>query len=303
MTHRAAIVTLAIGRNYLQEWQHYCESNWGQYASKHGYDLICIDRPLDTTPRGSDRSPTWQKCLILSQDFSTRYERIIWLDADILINSHLAPDILDGVAPEKVGAVAAYSTPSRDLFLHALLRMYEYWESRGVSVVREPTPEDAYRRYGPPLTTHDEVVQAGVLVLSPRHHRDLLERVYYGYEPKTGPEWSDSDAWGEMKPLSHELLKAQLVHWIDHRFNQGWIPYRVTHYPFLEIANSEGPLGRRLRNRAAKLLGLPTEWSLRRACATAAFLNSYFLHFAGDRSEMGLVDLNASSWKDCQLSW
>jgi hypothetical protein len=302
MTNSSAIVTLAIGQEFIREWKQHCESNWQSYASRHGYDLICIDRPLDISQRASERSPTWQKCLVLSQDFSRRYERIVWVDADILINSHLAPDIVQGIPPDKVGAVPAYSTPTRDLFLQALMRIYEYSESRGISIVREPTPHEYYERYGDPITIHDEVVQAGVLVLSPHHHRELLEEVYHAYEPKTEPEWTYSDAWGEMRPLSHELLKAQLIHWVDHRFNQGWIPYKITHYPFLLPLEEQRSRARKLWERVAMLLGMPTEIGLRRACATAAFLNSFFLHFAGGRSEMNLVDLNARSWTECRLS-
>jgi hypothetical protein len=301
MRHSKAIVTITIGSKYLETWKILCEANWQQYAEMHGYDLICIDRPLDTSDRAKGRSPAWQKCLILSQDFSREYERIVWIDSDILINTDCAPSIIAGVPDHKVGAVAAYSTPTRQLFLQALDRCYRYYESRDVRVVRQCTPEEYYKSYGFPASPYDEVVQSGVLVLSPKYHRDVLERTYIHYESKNGPEWAGSDAWSEMPPLSYELLTAKLVHWIDHRFNQGWIPYQLMHYPFLATAGPTRSFARAVRQRAAKLFGFPTELELRRACVTAAFLSNFALHFAGDKSDMPLVDVDARSWTDCTL--
>ena len=63
-----AIVTLAIGDRYLQHWRSTCEANWNAYGAQHGFDVICLDQPLDDSARARNRSPAWQKCLILGQD-------------------------------------------------------------------------------------------------------------------------------------------------------------------------------------------------------------------------------------------
>src|ERR1035437_3334002 len=73
MNRTKAIVTLAIGDRYLRHWKHTCEANWRAYAARHDFDVICIDKPLDDSERARKRSPAWQKCLVLSQEFSQRY--------------------------------------------------------------------------------------------------------------------------------------------------------------------------------------------------------------------------------------
>lgn len=82
MKHSKAIVTLAIGNNFLERWKSLCQLNWQQYADKHGYALVCIDTPLDNSERAQQRSPSWQKCLILSQEFAQQYERVVWIDSE-----------------------------------------------------------------------------------------------------------------------------------------------------------------------------------------------------------------------------
>jgi hypothetical protein len=107
MGYAKAIVTIALGEKYLTTWRRVCEANWYAYAQKHGYDIVCIDAPLDPSARARQRSPSWQKCLILGQDAIRKYERVVWVDADILINVGAAPSIVEGVPVDKVGAVVA----------------------------------------------------------------------------------------------------------------------------------------------------------------------------------------------------
>jgi hypothetical protein len=52
------------------------------------------------------------------------------------------------------------------------------------------------------------------MVLSPRHHRELLEHVYHNYEDRGGEPWNY-----EMRPLSFEIQKQGLLHVLDSRFN------------------------------------------------------------------------------------
>ena len=224
MSHSKAIVTIAIGAQYYGIWKRACEANWQDYASKHGYDVICIDAPLDASERAQKRSPAWQKCLILGQAFSAGYERIVWIDSDILINSASAPCIAADVPLEKVGAVEAMSQPTRALSMQALDRLYDLW---GTTSIRNVEPKEYYTNWGLPAG-FNEVVQTGVMVLSPRHHRELLENTYFAYEEKGGREWHM-----EMRPLSYELMKAGVVHWVDPRFNLNWSEQQSLYYPFL----------------------------------------------------------------------
>jgi hypothetical protein len=260
MSERRAIVTLAIGESFRRRWREICEPNWRGYAERHGYDLICVDEPLDMSERACLRSPAWQKCLILSQPFSARYDRMVWLDSDILIAPG-APDVCAGVPVEKVGAVDEFGIPSPAL--HRLIRrkQYAHWRRLGVPFIDNPNPRSYYSVYG--LSRgFDHVVQTGVMVLSPKHHRDMLERTYRGYEDK-GPGWNY-----EMRPLSYEMLSANCVHWIDPRFNFLFGIYQSLHYPFLD--ESDDP-------------------ARRAECLSHARRSVHFLHFAGSTQHMGLA--------------
>jgi hypothetical protein len=287
MPRSKAIVTLAIGKEYGEQWNRLCRANWQSYADRHGYDVVCLEAPLDTSERARRRSPAWQKCLILGAEPMLRYERVVWIDSDILINAR-APCVCAAVPVEKVGAVDQWATPTPELYAQGMERLFEYW---GSGAVANHTARDYYARWGLP-PAFDQVAQTGVLVLSPRHHRPLLEGVYFEYEEKGGGEWNY-----EMRPLSYELLKADLVHWIDPRFNWPWIILKALHYPFLLRRPRRDGLLERLRRRLAVPGDTARSHDARR-CATAAFLNGFFLHFAGSRQDIGFADSTATGWRE-----
>ncbi|HUI06223.1 MAG TPA: hypothetical protein VL486_04390 [Verrucomicrobiae bacterium] len=289
MNGTKALVTLAIGDYYLQHWKRVCERNWRTYADRYGYDLICLDRLLDNSQRAKNRSPAWQKCLVLSQPFAERYERIVWVDSDVLINNLDAPSIVEGVPPEKVGAVETLAKDRWQTGDQLLDRVYEFYGSS----LTNYSNRQYYTNYGLP-DGFDRVVQTGVLVLSPKHHREMLEKVYYSYEEKGGREWHM-----EMRPLSYELLKADAVCWLDYRFNFMWPSMQFMCYPFLLRPRLGLGYGARIKRKLGMMMGFPGLDQLRAACLTAVFHNSFFMHFGGDcMVDMLLVNQDASSWFD-----
>lgn len=281
MSNSTALVTLAIGENYLNQWEKLCRKNWEQYANKYGYDIICIDTPLDNSERAQKRSPAWQKCLVLSQNFSKKYERIVWIDSDILINTSNAPCIVKDVPVEKVGAVNAWQFSTPEGITESMRRIIEVMKSDGAPITFGLTPQAYYAGYG--LSPEfDKIVQSGVMVFS-HQHREILEKIYYSYEDKGRPEWDF-----EMRPVSYELIKAGCVYWIDHRFNVVWFTYKHLYYPFLIKVSQEKSL--------EKIFP-----SLEKLCLSSAYANSFFFHLAGGppvKDEMALVDTEATSWRD-----
>src|SRR5215469_15572908 len=121
---KAAIVTLAIGDAYLNRWRAYCKPGWSRYAERHNFELIVIDRPLDQTPRAAARSPAWQKCLVLRPDIAGSFDRIVWIDSDVLINDRRAfSSIAEGVPLGKLGATDASVFPSREARRQVLMAL------------------------------------------------------------------------------------------------------------------------------------------------------------------------------------
>ena len=262
---RKAIVTLAIGAAYDERFERFCRPNWAAYAERHGFDLIVIKDPLDVSERAQTRSPAWQKCLILGAPGMADYERIVWIDSDIILNP-AAPSILDGVPPERIGVTDEHSYPSADV-RQAILG--------GIIAAAPQTAEVGGKAYwqgwrdagawhaamGLP-GGQGHIVQTGVMVMSPKHHREMLEHVYYGYEDR---------GWNyEMRFLSHEVLARGLQHWIDPRFNAlVWWLYLQANMGNARVL-SQGEVQR---------------------FVTDAYARNYFLHFAGAANLMPLVDV------------
>jgi hypothetical protein len=263
--NRNALVTLAIGADYAGRFENFCRKNWAQYAERHGFDIVVLKEPLDNTPRAQSRSPAWQKCLILGAPEVARYERAVWVDCDILINP-AAPSILDGVPPERIGVTDEHRFPSTDL-RQAILRdiiavapeegelnknFWRAWQDAGIW----------HSFWGLP-GGQSHIVQTGVMVLSPAHHRALLEHVYASYEDPGGKSFNY-----EMRPLSHEIQRNNLQHWIDPRFNA------LVWWLFL------------LESRARKEMPTQSEMA---ELVMQWYRRSYFLHFAGSMHLMPLL--------------
>jgi hypothetical protein len=266
---RTAIVTLLLGRPYWLAWHELCEPGWRAYADRHDYDIVAIDRPLDTTPRAMARSPAWQKCLVLQPSIAAKYDRIVWLDADIVVNPN-APPIVDGVPVEKIGAIDESVFPTTEenrAFWHRLMAAYRDMP-KVVEICRSAlNPADWHGFWGLPRRSA-HIVQTGVLVLSSPHHRELLEHVYYGYENKNGPALNY-----EMRPLSFEIQERGLQHWIDPRFN-------ALFNFLLSAANAE----RRI-SAQEELFNL----------IQRTYYANYFLHFAGHQEMLTAAQMALAS--------
>ena len=252
----AAIVTLAVGEKHLAYWRRYCQPSVEAYARKQGYDLIVITEPLDRSDAAAGRSASWQKCLILGQEFAAKYRQVVLLDSDIAINVESAPRITEQAPVVMIGGVISGSHIHPDLRLVLLHRMtgqplsYE----RGQVQWREYQGE-YYKQFG--LSPMDMgIVQAGVLVASPRYHRELFERVYQASWP------AEQARTYEQVPLSHAILSSGMFRQIDTRFNSVFFETLLVHYPYLLLENLE------IRDVVA------------RCAVQAEFANNFFLHFA-----------------------
>jgi len=259
---KKAIVTLAIGSTYSDRFEQLCRRNWTGYADRHGFDLFVIQEPLDRSERARRRSPAWQKCLVLGAPELAGYERVIWIDSDIFLNP-AAPSILEGVPMDSVGVTDEHRFPTfavRQTILRAIIanaptegefnaRYWQGWLDPGSWHAAWKLPSG-----------YAHIVQTGVMVLSPKHHREVLEHVYHAYE--------DRGLNYEMRPLSHEIQSHGLQHWIDPRFNA------LVWWMFLE------------RNMGATQITTQDEMH---HFLFEAYRRSYFLHFAGAANLMPLL--------------
>jgi hypothetical protein len=229
---KTAIVTIAIGATYIARWQTHCKPGWVCYAQRHGFDV------------------------------AGGYDRIIWIDSDILINDR-APSIADGVPLEKIGATDMHLFPSPQVFqkMFTLLMQQAQTVNPGLAKTWASylDPADWHAAWGLPRGGRS-IVQTGVLLLTPKHHRELLEHVYYAYEDRGGEPMNY-----ENRPLSFEIQARGLLHVLDNRFNA------LLMFLIMQV-----------QMQLERALTAPE-------CAhlvKSAFAQSYFLHLAGLKDSM-----------------
>jgi hypothetical protein len=225
---RKAIVTLAVGKKFEILFNRVARSSWEMYCKKFSYDLIVATKLFDTSPRARSRSPAWQKLLILSQEFSSRYDTIIWLDADIIINTDRAEDIVHDAPVEKICGVDAYSIPSKYINTLALERQYSFYDAKNINYINNLSPSQYYVNRGITCGDVSSVLQTGVFSCSSIHHKEIFEYIYHTYEDTHGADYNY-----EMPAMSYELVKNNLVFWIQPEFNVPAANYISAFYPFI----------------------------------------------------------------------
>jgi len=139
---KTAVCTLVIGERYERLFRKYVVESWRTYCEGHNYDLVIFQKLLADLP---GKSPSWQKLFILDQPELQRFEKVIWLDADIIIRNDSPP--------------------------------LEVPDSRLGYVSEVPPDGDVagwFRKFSLPEGT--DIVQGGVLCLE-HGHRHLLESV------------------------------------------------------------------------------------------------------------------------------
>ncbi|TAN73346.1 MAG: hypothetical protein EPN20_03310 [Magnetospirillum sp.] len=265
---KKALVTLVIGDEYRTNWQNRFAPTWVPYARRHGYEIIPIEEYIDEGDLAWTRSPHWQKCLILELPGMDRFDRVVWVDADILINHRLAPDIVAQTPEGRIGAVSHNSRYRRwpSVTGASEHRFFDYLtQAMGMKETRHRgDPALRYQDAGLPEGPTD-ILNTGVLVLDPRADRDLLRQVYL-----TGRE--NAHSIFENLPLSHALLESGRVALIDEGFNVIY-PYEIcAHYPwvlFAEVTDADF-----------------------RLVVNAIWASSYFLHFTSGsmRAHADLVE-------------
>lgn len=279
------LVTLTLGETYKERFEKFSRASWVSYCQRHSIQLIVLDKPLDESPRAQKRSPAWQKLLILSQDWSASFDQIAWVDSDIIINSQLAPDLFSFVSPEEIGAVEAFVFPTANMFVAGLLERYETWEGQGRNFMRNTT---AHQYYSNRKIRSEEsgngglpVVQTGVVVSSPKHHRSLFESIYYNYEEHFGPEGNY-----EMPAMSFEISRSGYWKPLPQEFN-------IVVQDFLQflIPNKNEGEG---KDRRIILFSIS---KLFHKILISSYLQrilqmSFFLHFAGSAHLMRKLRLN-----------
>src|SRR3546814_12862680 len=95
MAVRKALTTMVIGSDYKSMWEGLYRRSVEAYAERHDYELVIIDAAIDPRPKAGERTPHWQKCLILEHPRLRDREHVAWIDADIFANYRSGPCVVE----------------------------------------------------------------------------------------------------------------------------------------------------------------------------------------------------------------
>jgi hypothetical protein len=278
MSQRKAIFTILFGADYIKRWQLCAEAGWRAYAARHGYDLVLVDGPIKRAADLPARPIHWQKLFIPQHPAAARYERIVFLDADIMINYHRAPCIVAATPPDKVGVVR-FDRYIDDPMTYYLAFIRRYKIARYASRCREMAgPHKPLCLTGPDYATaYAEftarrdlpLLNTGVIVMHPAAHAAAFEQIYLDSfrELRDGA----ADRVFEQNYVAWKLIDAGLAHYLDERFNTIAYLEQALHYPFLDLVDNP---------------------PLQRLCYSTMLANCWFLHFAANAHLMPLAVIN-----------
>ena len=201
------LLTIAIGEKYLEEYNNLFYESQKKYALKNGYDFKVITEFLDKTIQDKS-SISFNKILVCNQEWSDKYDFIIFIDADILININ-SPPIHNYVDyGDFIGIIDEYSQPSKERRIKIQKKMG--WENSAT---------DYYKLCGLNIETN-MVFNSGVLVLQPKKHKDFLQNIYNKYVIQSISHYRRFHF--EQSCIGYEIQKANLFKVIDNKFNSIW---------------------------------------------------------------------------------
>jgi hypothetical protein len=209
---RAAIATLAIGADYQGAYARIFRPSVERYAARHGYDLLLFDRYLGPPAFHEPLFAYLMKLLLPAEEAVQGYERLLVLDADILVHADTPPfHLLE--TDDGIGAVDEWSQPSREERL-------AFQQARGWDV----RLRDYYARAG--LTLDSEIMlNSGVYVCCPARHgrffRDVAGRRFAGRR-----DCAEDFHHYEQAVFNYELQKAGLVRLLPAAWNRVWMLHR-----------------------------------------------------------------------------
>jgi hypothetical protein len=207
LTMKVLLTTIAIGENYLKEYETNFKESQENYAKKCGYDFKVITDYLDTQLR-MKQTISFNKILVCSQEWSKNYDMIIFVDADILININSPPlhNYID--YGNLIGIVDEYSQPTTKRRINIQKRMG--WESSGT---------DYYKLCNLDIQT-ELVMNTGVLVLQPKLHDVFLKNIYDKYVIMSVGHYRGYIF--EQTCIGYELQKEQKYKILPNEFNAVW---------------------------------------------------------------------------------
>jgi hypothetical protein len=280
-----AIVTFVVGENYTDIF-NIVKSSWQNYANKCEADLIVMDDYIDYNSLNG-RSPIWQKLLLINSPHLKKYKKVCYLDSDIYINSK-SPSVFEVNVFNKVGVVRHESL----FYPQSHVIQYERWiklmdvtkKDQFIADRIRNVFKNYYANYDLRLHTNLKF-NAGVLLLDPNLHGELFNKIYNKYA---------KDAFDQdQTAVNYELIKNNLYHEIDLRYNAQLGGILSHSYPFLHFMDDKG----------IDYLNNSTYCNLAMMCLANIIEINYFIHFAGLRWPLLILEQLPDDYFDNEIDY
>jgi hypothetical protein len=206
---KVAFVVIAIGDKYLEHYNSIFRPSHEAYTKKCGYDFKVITDYLDKS-LCNKKVISFNKVLVCSQEWSSTYDYIIVVDADILINPKSPPLHSAYVYGDKIGIVDEFSQPT-------LAKRIEIQKRNKF----EESATEYYKLYTHNNIITDSVLNTGLMVLQPSKHKNLLEYIYNKYS-KLAIYNLDEHYHFEQGSVGYEIQLADAHIIIDNKWNAIW---------------------------------------------------------------------------------
>lgn len=223
----AAIAIVAIGDIFRRAHERIFRPSVARYAARHGYDLLMVRDHLGAAEFHGRDCISFTKLMVPFQDSVQRYDRLLVLDADILVHAQAPPfhllDLGDGI-----GVVDEWSqpTPAARLALQHGGR-------------RETSPRDYYGLAGFPIET-GLVINSGMFVCAPARHADFFRGVVARRLP--GQPGHPRGFHFEQAAFGYELQMACLARLLPAAWNRVWPLHRPS--PIAGVGAADGAASR-----------------------------------------------------------
>jgi hypothetical protein len=209
---KVAVVTIAIGDKYIEEYNRIFRSNTEKYCAKYGYDFFLLKEYLLPETYQRFEFINIQKWMIPFQERFQSYDRVVVVDADILITPHCPP--IESVDLEgKIGIIDEYTQPTPEI--RFLIQKHMKWEAN---------PKEYFDYHiGIPFETKS-VFNGGFYICIPKEHGPFFKEIFDRRVDGTLTCRSHPFHY-EQAYLSYELFHAQNFKVLDNKWNTIWFLY------------------------------------------------------------------------------
>lgn len=165
---KCAVITIAIGDSYIQEYNSIFRKNTEDYCKKNNYDFILINDWLYKDEKYKKKEfSNIMKWMIPFQENIQKYDRIAIVDADILITPSCPPlESLD--LQDKIGMVNEFSQPTSEL--RTEIQIKNKWPDKN--------PNEYYKIYKHVDIQIDFVLNGGFIICSPKLHGLWFKNIF-----------------------------------------------------------------------------------------------------------------------------